>query len=57
MCNKMEFRKCEPCLLCKKLEPGITIHCEIVGVYTLVCLATGEKLEITSCIKNPDREF
>lgn len=48
----MEFSKCYECVLSKRLEPGITINGQIVGVYTLICLATGEQLEITRCIKD-----
>jgi hypothetical protein len=48
----MEFWKCFDCVLCKKAEPGITLAGETVGQYTLMCMATKERLEITTCIKN-----
>jgi hypothetical protein len=47
----MEFRKCFECVLCKRIEPGLTLAGETVGNYTLMCMATKERLEITECIK------
>lgn len=47
----MDFKKCVDCRLGKIYEPGIALTGLVVGKFTIVCLATGEKLEITSCIK------
>jgi hypothetical protein len=47
----MEFKKCFECVLCRKFEPGINLNGALTCTYILICMATGEKLEVTKCVK------
>ena len=53
----MEFKKCFDCVLCKKFEPGINLNGSLTCTYMLICMATGEKIEITKCIKTQENDM